>query len=165
MLIMVSALGFPESASSQQQKSASSGEYSFSLTIQAKDHIVKTGLPVWVDVTEKNNFDQILPFGREKPFSGDQGGESFRVDVRNDKGIRPAETTLYRRKLGHLTPEERTPEQLPVTNGSFIFLKPGEAITDRIDVGRLYDLSHPGKYSIQVRFPIPTNTITVTVIP
>ena len=165
MLIMVSPLGLSENASSQQQKSASSGEYSFSLTIQAKDYTVKTGLPVWVDVTEKNNSDQILPFGRERPFTMDQGGESFGVDVWNDNGVRPAETDFYRKKLGHLTPEEKAQAPLTIINGSFILLKPGEVRTDRIDVGRLFDLTRPGKYTIQVRFPIQSNTITVTVVP
>jgi hypothetical protein len=165
VLIIISTLGFSVSGRSQQQKSAAGGKSAFSLTIQAKDHIVKAGLPVWVDVTEKNDSNQILPFGREKPLSMDQGGESFWVDVWNDEGVRPTETTFYRKKLGHLTPEERAEAELRISNASFIILKPGEARTDRIDVGRLYDLRRPGTYTIQVQFPIQSNRITVTVIP
>lgn len=54
VLIVISALALSVGVSSQQDKRASSGKPAFSLTIQAKDHTVKTGSPVWVDATEKN---------------------------------------------------------------------------------------------------------------
>ena len=165
VVVGVISLGFSVTSSSQQEKSASSWEYAVSLTIQVKDRTVKSGSPVWVDVTERNNSDKILALGRERPFSIDQGGGTFIVDVWNDKGIRPTETTFYRKKLGHLTPEECAVAPLPLGNGSDRFVKPSESITDRIDIGRLYDLSRPGKYTIQVRLPLESNQITITVTP
>jgi hypothetical protein len=165
VLIVISALALSGGVSSQQDKRASTGTPAFSLTIQAKDHTIKTGSPVWVDVTERNNSDQILPLGRGKPLTADQGGETFTVDVWNEKGMRPDETTFYRRKLGHLTLEERAEAPVPLGGGEVRFVKPGETTTDRIDVGRLYDLSRPGRYTIQVQLPIQSNKITVTVSP
>jgi len=163
VLIVVTVLSFSVNSSSQRDKNALGGQYDVSLTIRALDRTVKAGSPVWVDVTEKNNSDKILSLGRGKPLNMDQGREAFIVDVWNEKGMRPDETTLYRKKLGHLTPEERAEAQVPVGGGQARFVKPGETTTDRIDVGRLYDLSRPSTYTIQVRLPIESNKITVTV--
>ena len=165
VVVGVSLLGFSLTASSQQETSAAGGPHPSSFTIQAVSRTVKAGSPVWVDITEKNNSDQTLPFGRARPAKMDQGGEIYIVDAVDENGLRPIETTFYRRKLGHLTPDELAHLPLPMGSGVFLFVKPGESITDRIDVGRLYDLSRPGTYTIQVRFPTPTNKINVTVTP
>lgn len=169
--LLISVLGFSVLANSQgREKSPSSVEYATSLTIQSVSRTVKTGSPVWVDLTEKNNSDQTLPFGRAKPSTMDQGGQIYQVDILDEQGVRPTETTFYRRKLGHLTPEERAQLELPMGGGIIFFVKPGDSITDRIDVGRLYDLNNPGKYTILVKFPVrsnqlpvQSNTITITV--
>jgi hypothetical protein len=164
-LITICALGFPVSGHSQQETVESTAASAISLTIRVKDHIVKTGLPVWVDVTEKNNSSQILSVGRENPVTMDQGGRSFIVDVWNDAGVRSTESTFYRKMLGHLTPAEKTNAEPRNYSGFTFLLKPGETITDRIDVSKLYDLSRPGIYRIQVQLPIESNTIRVTVTP
>jgi hypothetical protein len=114
---------------------------------------------------EKNKADKTLGLGRSKPFHADQGGESFFVDVWDEKGRRPAETSFYRRKLGHLTLEEQAETSTPISDSALIFLNPGETRTDRIDVRRLYDLSRPGKYTIQVKLPTPSNKLVVIIVP
>ena len=153
------------SASSQQKTNSASD---ISLTIQAVSGTVKVGAPVWVDVTETNNSNKVLPIGREKPLEMDQGGVTFKVDVWDGKGVRCAESAFYRKLTGYFTPEERAAgiEQRSFYNGFAILVDPGKSVKDRIDVGRLYDLSHPGTYTIQVQFfPSGSNKITITVIP
>ena len=168
VVVVISLLGFSVTASSQQTTTTASAGYRTSLTIRAANRTVKVGSPVWVDVTEANNSDQMVAVGRERPQNMDQGGESFRVDVWNSKGLRPPETAFYRKILGHLTPEEKanfSASDLRTSSGIAMFLKPGTSITDRIDIGRLYDLSIPGAYTIQVQLPGGSNKITVNITP
>ena len=151
----------------QPRGSPSSGKHTISATIHAKDRSVKTGLPIWIDVDETNKSHKILGVGRERPLDMDQGGDSLLVDVWDDHGVRPPESAFYRNILGHLTPEEKAAsrsEPLRMSSGIAILLKPGEKATNRIDVGRLYDLTRPGTYTIQLHFP-KSNKIEVTVNP
>lgn len=172
-LMLIAVVAGVSTSVNGQEKKDSSGRYNlFPITIRAKSSTVKSGLPVWVEVRQKNNSDQIVGFGRERPVTMDQGGISFQVDAWDEKGIRCKEKIFYRKLQHRLTPEDKaqlTPEEraeyeeLPLGSGFAFLVKPGETITDQVDVGRLYDLSRPGTYTIQVRLPIQSNKITVTV--
>jgi asparagine N-glycosylation enzyme membrane subunit Stt3 len=165
--VAISAFGFSFANAQQQEKNPSSGEYAVSLTIQAVSRTVKAGSPVWVDVTETNKSDGIQVFFRHIPM--DQGGNTYITDVWDSKGTRCAESTFYRKFQGHLTPEERrevmTVDKIPMSDGPVLLVKPGDTVKYQMDVGRLYDLSHPGTYTIQVQQPAQSNKITVTVTP
>ena len=166
-VVVVSLLGILPTAISQQEASAAGGQHSLSLKIQAVSRTVKVGAPVWVDVTETNNSDMIQLF--PKPNATDRGGNVFVTDVWDSKGVHCAESTFYRKFQGHLTPEEMRQEMTSTDPGMYggnvPLVKPGEAVKYQMNVGRLYDLSHPGTYTIQVRLPAPSNKVTVAVTP
>src|ERR1700722_196336 len=53
-----------------------------------------------------------------------------------------------------------------LTSGPIVLLKPGETRKGSLVISDLYDLTHPGKYSVQVRRgTVKSNTITVAVVP
>jgi hypothetical protein len=163
-LIVAVTVGFPAGASSQQKTTSASD---FSMTIQTVSRTIKAGAPVWVDVTESNNSDKIQLFPR--PNATDRGGNVFITDVWDSKSLRCAESTFYRKFQGHLTPEEMheemTSTDLGMYGGNVPLVKPGGAVEYQMDIGRLYDLSKPGTYTIQVQRPVQSNKITVTVTP
>jgi len=166
LLIAFAVISFSARAS-QQPPQQTVAQPTVSVTIHAKDRSIRAGSPIWVDITQKNKSHNILPVGRERPIDMDQGGVSFLVDVRDSHGVRPPESTFYRRILGHLTPEEKAaigPDQIQMFRGTAILLKPGEKTTNRIDVGRLYDLTKPGKYTIQIAC-VKSNKISVRITP
>lgn len=123
------------------------------LSIRAKESSVKSGAAIWVDVTLENKSDQdLLVFRVLTSVDDDQGGWLYNADVQNEKGQKPPRTKF---KTG-------------IGSGASIPLQPGKTITDRINICKLYDVSQPGKYSIQVYRPdgsLRSNTITVTVTP
>jgi hypothetical protein len=160
--LVVTVIVFVTSLHSQDQPTPTSR---LSVAIKAKNTIVKVGSPVWIDITEKNISDQIVPVGRERPVEMDQGGITFIVDVVDENGSRLAETSFYRRRLGHLTPEEKaaqSPDQLQMSRGTAILLQPGESTTNRIDISRLYDLSRPGTYFVRLPY-LHSNTVQITI--
>ena len=72
---------------------------------------------------------------------------------------------------GHATP--RKVYKFPQTSGHAEFgtLKPGETITDDVNLLRLFDLKHPGKYTLRVSRAVPqdlgggtikSNIVTIT---
>lgn len=156
------------SANAQDGRSNQSARQPFSLTISARDRSVKVGSPIWVDATTKNLDDRILPFGKERlPSTMDQGGWAYQVDALDEKNMPCTETDFYRKRLGHFTSEERAHAEIPLGSGFVVFLEPGDTTTDRVDIGKLYDLRHPGKYLIRFRVgdSLTSNRITVTVTP
>jgi hypothetical protein len=53
-----------------------------------------------------------------------------------------------------------------LTSGPIVLLKPGKTRKGSLVISDLYDLTHPGKYSVQVRrATVKSNTITVAVVP
>jgi hypothetical protein len=114
-------------------------------------------------------------------------GETFHgIEIKNEKGVR-APLTRY----GHIakgeTPPADKPNQSQNQNASqgggsegspftgsvvSVTIPPGGVSRDAIIANKLYDLSQPGKYSIQVnkwdgesKTMATSNTIIITVIP
>jgi hypothetical protein len=89
----------------------------------------------------------------------------YQFDVRDDRGTAVPETDLGR-KL-------KEPPVVPMNSRNFErYLRPNESTKETIAVSDLYDLSHPGQYTIQVSRAVSnkpkdgvvkSNTITVTV--
>jgi hypothetical protein len=95
------------------------------------------------------------------------------VEVLNDQG-NSAHDTLYKRSLKGKGRCDEAGRCYLGFMGSIItyFLKPGETIKDGLTLNRLYDLTKPGKYTIQCqRFDeesnswVKSNKITITVTP
>ena len=130
---------------------------------------VKAGSKVLVDVTLKNlSSDTVESGGRV----GDDGFE-YPMEVRDEKGAGSAETKYGRLKNNHATPQDFA-EGTAVIQFKAIhrLLDPGMSVTDHVNVSREYDLSRPGKYTIQVKYYdtrdrrfIESNKVTVTVTP
>lgn len=81
----------------------------------------------------------------------DQGELHHDVEVRDDKNDLAPETEYHRKIKGRLpaTPG-KAPSPPNVRSDIFIPIKPGETRNDDLTISKLYDLSKPGKYTIQV---------------
>lgn len=145
----------------------------FSLTISTPTTTVKSGSEVRINITMSNTSNQKILLFRAK---GDDSGE-FNNDLQIlDDKANSAPVTEYRRRLkgepGRPGPHgEPAPPLLSSDIGCS--LEPGKSMEEVIVANKLYDLSQPGKYSIQVsRFDlaysktwVKSNTITLTVVP
>ncbi len=158
------------SANSIAQTSAPSGQAnpSFSLTISALADKVKVGKPVKVNAVMKNISAENI-----RVWYDSLGPEKvYKVAVKNEKGNAPEETKFQRDLKGLENPAYITPDTPLNFSGASATLKPGEAVTDLVNVSRLYNFVVSGKYTIQVQRRDPergifvnSNTITVTVTP
>jgi len=152
-----------------QKASPSTAPPTISLTISAVHDSVKAGSPVVIDVTLLNKSSHDIVFRREIR------GRDLHVDVRDVTGKLAADTKLGYIWNGHVANLDVTrvsPQDLSL-NTVIVTVKAGETLPWELDAGRLYDLSQPGKYSIQVQRQDPenpalivkSNTITVTATP
>ena len=138
----------------------------FSLTITAPAFTIKVGTDLHLRATVTNTSDRTIGFIRS-PGTEPEEGFRYEIDVQDAQG-QPAPPSAYVRDLQNkktVTFESRVAR----------WLKPGESFVDEIDVTRLYDLSHPGKYTISIAREVPpaqnlgsskvrSNSIVVTVV-
>ena len=98
--------------------------------------------------------------------SPDTTGHGFTFNVRDESGAEPRLT-----KLGRLQIRGEGEDEVI---GKIIFrqLRPSEALLNEIVITKLFDLSRPGNYTIQVerlvdatRTYVKSNTITASVVP
>jgi hypothetical protein len=166
ILAMVVTIAASEHLRAQASKSAQSAKPPFSLTITAADSVVKSGSEIWADATVKNTSDhEISVFS-----TSDHLGNEYNADVWTDKSTLAPETRLGREINNHTTPEDERTPQIRISSRGSIPLKPGKTFTDHANVSTMYDLSQPGKYTIQFRkyddeskTTVKSNKITVTV--
>jgi hypothetical protein len=120
----------------------------FSLAISVKEHTVKAGSEVPMQIVLTNtSADQIAIRGGEPPDAGKRDG--YILDVRNAAGefvpntaylnFQPFKAYLF------------LPGEANFFDRSFHGLKPGETLTNEVILDKLFDLSQPGKYTIQAR--------------
>lgn len=86
------------------------------------------------------------------------------------KATRSPKTKYYKNVRGERTGEE--PLEIFKKNYITVGLEPGETVEDTIDIDKLYDISLPGKYAIQVRgenggskTELKSNILILTVTP
>jgi hypothetical protein len=135
----------------------------FSLNISAKDDTVRAGSEVRVKIVLTNTSNREIYIIHEKASDvGEQAG--FTLDVRDAGGMVVPFTRYGQLFFNH--------EAVTLGAPSPFDLKPGKTLKDEIIVSKLFDLSKPGKYSIQVKRQddsstavVKSNTITVTVTP
>ena len=145
---------------------------SSSIVIKAFNESVKTGSPIDVIVSLRNDSDHDIVIERFR------SGADSRVDVRdmNDKLV--PDTGFGYLRNGHVSPSQLDPshfssQDLNDHDLGTVILKPGQAAEWDMDVGRFYDMSQPGKYKVRIERPDPSdpkaniksNTVTVTVTP
>ena len=160
LMSLTAALTIVPLISAQSTKSAK--KPSFSIAINAPEDIVKADSSVPLDIILTNTSDKDTSSGE---ILG--GAElNYDIDVRGSKGELAPETS-FGRKLHHKEPGF-------TLGGSVVayYLKPGQTHETRSYLNRVYDLSQPGKYTIQVQRRDPdsntivkSNAITITVVP
>ncbi len=139
-----------------------------SITISTAKGTVKSGSDVTVEVifTNTSKANIVFASGAKRE---DQGELDYTVHVRDSSSARAPET-----KRGHLL---RTGEDSPggetyliISSTMNIDVPPGGTVKREILLNRLYDLSKPGKYTIQVERIIgasavltKSNVLTITV--
>jgi len=148
------------------------GQATFSLTISTPHDVVKAGSEVRVKITLTNTSNHDIGVGVERQVSS-YGEKHYEVEVQNEKGVRAPLTRHGHIMRGEVPdPPGDLAEQLELGSDLILDVKPGDVAYDVIIANKMYDLSQPGKYSIQVhRFDpesqteVLSNTITVTVTP
>lgn len=133
----------------------------FSLMIRPLQNVAKVGSQIRVQVVLTNTSDHEIGILKSAP------EVDYLVEVRDTRG-RMAPDTDFGRK-------QKDPASVKVSTGSPLYsLKPGESLRDEIQIGRLYEMSVPDKYSIQVSRIVPeemgggvvkSNMVNVTVTP
>jgi len=166
MLTMLAAgsLIIGRSTTAQVQHPASTPPR-ISIAINTPQAVVKAGSDVVVEVEMKNISQVDVPDGA--PLTGG-ASTGFRWQVRDSSGKQVAMTD-YGIQANHLASSSGEPHMWA---GSFFSapLAPGKVITQRLALTKEYDLSKPGKYTIQAtrgdaQTDVKSNVITLTVIP
>jgi len=137
--------------------SVKSSTQPFTLSLETEQNVVKARSEVKVNVTLRNSSNQAIDMS-----SGSEEID-YAIDVRDSQGGLAPDTD-FARKL----------KRRPYYSSEQVFsLKPGESLPKAtLSITKFYDLSRPGKYTIQVSRAVPkelgggtikSNTITVTV--
>lgn len=132
----------------------------FTMSLSTEKTVVKAGADVWVKVhlTNTSSRDMDLSASINDMIGIDP---NYNIDVRDMSGNPGA-----KKHHDHMN--------LATGHGVFRSLKAGDSVTDEINVGRLYDFSTPGRYTIQISRQISenakdgsvkSNAIRVTVTP
>jgi hypothetical protein len=117
------------------------------------------GVPVFFIIHMTNNSEQTLHFSLV------DSGIDFRTIVLDSNGNRVPETDAYRELR-----ERYKSSSLVIESLALIELKPDETCTATIDLSYLFDLSRPGKYTVQIERDSPlstgvvvSNKVTITI--
>jgi hypothetical protein len=148
----------------QPAKPPKNAKPAFTLTISTDHETVARGSKVIVTVHLTNVSDRPLSFGR---FGFGGPDLAYRVEIRNSQGQLAPYTEDYGKRLRHEPPYN----QPTLGRGAGYGVEKGETVIEEIVVTKQYDLSAPGKYTIQVFHPDreanievqSTNTINLTV--
>jgi hypothetical protein len=167
LLLAVCLVGAGESAVSGQTDNP---ELPFTLTASVNarnpsqddrgDKTVRVGSGVTVRIRKTNTTDQEIP-----KLGPENGPSGYNFDVRDENGNLIAQqnpTTQWAKGGG----------PAPVLGTKDLVLQPGESKIDYMPLSRWYDLSKPGRYTIQVservsNVPgsavVKSNTVTITI--
>ena len=164
-LILFATVFAARGAIAQVVKPAQTAEPTFAVTIRLEPDVVKVNSEIRVKTTLINKSNGKISFERSPE---DMAELEFQAYVRDDHG-NPAPLTEY----GRLVLKGEGPLPPLVTRfAGYTALLPGESLKCDVVITRLYDLSQPGKYTIQVerihdslKMVAKSNTITATVTP
>ncbi len=133
------------------------------IAISTQQSKIMAGDPIKIAITMKNMSDHDITIIK---FGGDSQAElNYEIIVRDKNGEMLNETS-YRKGIKEGVAGSR----------KLFTLKPSAEITEKANINKLYDLSMPGEYTVQVEKELPpsegkgkgtikSNTITVTVTP
>ncbi len=139
---------------------------SISIKLHSEHDTVALGSPVLVDITLTNTSKRDITIWRAPGFD-------YGIDVRDKDNALATDTELGRYRNGRtdfskLKPGEIKPQYLS-GSGACVTLKPGETISDELDIGRYYKLGE-GKYSVQVEHrdtassdKVKSNKVNITI--
>jgi hypothetical protein len=117
----------------------------FSLTVTTPQSIITAGAELRVQVTLKNITDHDIFVSRD--FARETAERNYVIDVRDESG-QIAPDTAYNRK--RKDPGDAKHPNVRYGSHMLETLKPGEELNDDAVVTKLYDITLPGKYSLQV---------------
>jgi hypothetical protein len=133
---------------SAQVPAADKGERpDYSLSIRAKQAETRVGSQVTIEVVQTNMSDhQLTTSAGSGP---DEAAVFYKTYVYGGDGALAPETKFGRR----VRTEKDDPGETTVIVGEALlrYLQPGGSLRDEITLNRLYDLSKPGKYTVQVQ--------------
>lgn len=146
---------------------------SMALTISTKSSVVKSGAKIRVQIEETNKSAHDILRTLPMPTAEDQEPHSelagLKVEIADASGKEPP-----LRKWGRTVLRKEVPSDPTTVSGQTAIAFPlhsGESRTGGITVSNMYDLGHPGKYTIWVQGHddqgkgVKSNTITITVTP
>jgi hypothetical protein len=127
-----------------------------SLSIQAEKSVVKASSEIRLDLSIRNESDQVVKIGMTNPVF------DYHITVSRADGKFVPETEFMRRAKNRVG---------NISRARTATLYPHQTTHDTIAVGELYDMSEPGEYLIQLERELPeqlghgtvrSNTIKVT---
>lgn len=144
IVVLFASLGLGSSQSTQLDQNRSKAPLSVDITVP--QDAVPIGSDIKIGVSITNMSSHLVSFLRTP--GGDHGELLMEIEVTDEQG-NPVPGTKYGESL-----KEHGIDSL---EGSRITerLKPGESFKDYVVLNRLYDLSHPGKYTVYAKQRIP----------
>jgi hypothetical protein len=154
VLILITLITLAMCAASSTQTSTPP----FALTLEAEENPVKAGSEVKVDITLQNSSNRAIHVHLSL------AEMEYTFEVRDGQNRIPPETEYARKAKGRGY----------FSNDQIFYLQPGESLPkDLLVLTRFYDMSRPGKYTVQVSRAVPkelgggtvkSNTLTITVV-
>jgi hypothetical protein len=145
----------------------------FSLSITAEPQTAKPGAEVTLSIVLTNNSQKQLPFRMDRyhPES------NFTIRVTDPTGEPAGKTRIYRMNTGDRTgkdaveaPYDPHHEVISIGSVGVSGIQPGIVLEQKTVLNKLFDLTQPGKYTIQVekmddlsKTVVKSNVVTVTV--
>jgi hypothetical protein len=164
LLLLVMSMAAPCTGSAQGTSP------SFSVAISVLQGVVARGSAVKVTIILKNTSNQDIVIPRSN--ANDQGEFHNKITIRDEEGNLVADKATI---AAHIDRKKDTQSELTSLTMETVInftLKPGESLKDGIKLSEIYDISKPGKYSIEVERTddttntvVKSNTITLTVTP
>lgn len=140
---------------------------SYSVAIETPMATVKVGSEIVVNIALTNLTDQGISVDME---AGGRGEFDFTINV-NDSAGRPAAYSEYYRAVKGQHETGRPMVVVTYSSGPHP-VKARGVLKDTVQLDKLYDLSQPGKYTVQLervdvltKILVKSNQITVTVTP
>ncbi|MGA2719345.1 MAG: hypothetical protein ABSF78_10325, partial [Candidatus Acidiferrales bacterium] len=141
-------------------------EPEFSIAVTPPADPIRLGMPINISVTVKNVSGKEIYWRTERY---DPAYRNFNFFLRKDG--REVETTFFHRKI---TSRQRPndPSEVAATSSIVGTVAPGESFSAPIDLTRLYELTEPGVYTLDVgrydentKTSVFSNTLTLTIVP